>query len=354
MKFSVGYQLCESDSFMEELILKKSKIGEIYFSYGDMPNGRHSADIHGSLPSWEAKCRTDEDLYELKKHGFSFNLLLNGNCYGGKSLSKAFLTSVCERVDEVGERFGLKSVTTTSPVIARLIKANFKDLEVRASVNMELRTVDGMEYLTDCFDSFYIARELNRDISVLKSLREWCIKNGKKSYILANSGCLNNCSARQFHDNLVAHEKEIMAMDNAVNFNGICKDYLKNSGDTSLYLKRLNFIRPEDIPLFEGLADGVKLATRVNRNPAQVLRAYTDGHYAGNLLELLEPDHAALLHPFVIENSLLPEDFSRSVYYCGGRCRQTGCNKCANFVGKSLIKLPDTYIQNCNEQIKEV
>ena len=52
-------------------------------------------------------------------------------------------------------KIGINSVTVTSPVIAKFFKANFEALEVRASVNMEIGTPEGMDYLTDSFDSFY-------------------------------------------------------------------------------------------------------------------------------------------------------------------------------------------------------
>lgn len=343
MNFLVGYQLMEKDLFLEEIIRRKNQIGEIYFSYGDLPNGRHASGLHVSLPKWEARARMDEDLSVLRDNGFNFNLLLNGNCYGGVALSRNFLIDVLETVDEVAEKFTLSSITTTSPVLARAVKDNFPSLEIRASVNMELRTIEGMEYLADTFDGFYIGRELNRNIPQLKNLRNWCLKNGKKSYILANSGCLNFCSARQFHDNLVAHEKEIAAMDNAVNFKGICADYFKNSADTSLYLRRLNFIRPEDLSLFEGLADGVKLATRVNFNPTQVLKAYAEGSFSGNLLELLEPNHAERFYPNVLENSKIPPEFSQTAYFCGGKCDENNCNVCKKSAKTATAHLPDAY-----------
>ena len=351
MNWLVGYQLLEKDVFLEEILKRKNNIGEIYFSYGDLPNGRHETGLHSILPKWEAKARIDEDLAVLRDNGLKFNLLLNGNCYGDAALSKKFIISVLDTVDEVGEKFSLSSITTTSPILAGIIKENFPNLEIRASVNMELRTIEGMEYLANTFDGFYIGRELNRNISELKKLREWCLKMGKKSYLLANSGCLNFCSARQFHDNLVAHEKGIAAMDNVQNFKGICADYFKNTADKSLYLKRLNFIRPEDIHLFESLADGIKLATRVNFNPAQVLAAYDDGKYSGNLLELLEPNHAERLYPQLIENSKISSNFSKTAYFCGGRCSEHNCNVCEKAVNSALYTLEDTYFLNDSEEV---
>ena len=66
-----------------------------------------------------------------------------------------------------------------------------------------------MKYLEKDFCGFYMKRELNRDFEMIEKLHGWCKENGKKFYLLANSGCLNFCSAHNFHDNLVAHEEEI-------------------------------------------------------------------------------------------------------------------------------------------------
>ncbi len=339
MKFTVGYQLTDDDRFMQELLASRERIAEVYFSYGKMPNGRHAADFAARLPSYEAKRRTDEDLAVLSQAGIAFNLLLNGNCYGAESLSRAFFTEVCEMVDEVGERFGLSSVTTTSPDLAELVKRNFPSLEVRASVNMEIGSPEGVDYLADIFDGFYLARELNRELPRLRSLSGHVRAIGRKPYILANSGCLRHCSARQYHDNLVSHEREIMARDNAVRFESICGSYFKAKGDPALYLSRLSFIRPEDLSLYEGIADAVKLATRVSASPARVLRAYTEGKYVGNLLDLLEPNHAGAFYPRVLDNRDLPADFGQVTANCTHQC--ASCGYCARAAAGALRSLTD-------------
>ena len=61
-----------------------------------------------------------------------------------------------------------------------------------------------------------------------------------------------------------------------------------------------NFIRPEDIWKYEGKVEAVKLATRSNKSPSQVLMSYIRRSYSGNILELLEPAHS--IYPYVIEN----------------------------------------------------
>ena len=42
LKFSVGYQLTKSSDFIQKLIEYKARIYEVYFSWGNFPNGRNN------------------------------------------------------------------------------------------------------------------------------------------------------------------------------------------------------------------------------------------------------------------------------------------------------------------------
>ncbi len=300
MKFMPGYQITEDDAFVSELVRQKEHIYEVYFSFGDMPNGRNSQIQSETLLPWEAQAKQLSDLETLSKNGLALNLLLNGNCYGKDSQSRNFFCRIGDTVDFIAEKFGLSSVTTTSPLIAKFITENFPELEVRASVNMKIGTVEGMDYLADYFGGYYMQREYNRDFGRIKELKAWCDKNGKKLYLLANSGCLNNCSAQIFHDNLVSHESEISKMDNAYAFTGACKEYLSKPEHYKALIENTNFVRPEDIHKYEDYFVAAKLATRVSRNPINTLRSYINAKYSGNILEILEPAHN--IYPYVLEN----------------------------------------------------
>lgn len=299
MKFSVGLQFT-NEALIQDIILRKEQIHEVYFSWGDFPNGRSSALISAELTPWELQEKQMEVLKKLSEEGIGLNLLFNATCYGKDSQSRAFFEKVGMTVDYIAEKYGLQSVTTTSPLIAKFLKQNFPEIDVRASVNMEIGTVQGMDYLAEYFDSYYIKRECNRDLEQVKVLHQWAAENGKKLYLLANSGCLNHCSAHMFHDNLVAHEAEIAGMDNAYAFQGMCREYLKKEENYKHLITDTNFIRPEDIYQYEPYVEAVKLATRVNKAPCQVLRAYMDGRFSGNILNLLEPAHS--IYPYVLEN----------------------------------------------------
>ncbi len=299
MKFTVGLQYT-NEEFLSCILENKNQVHEVYFAWADFPNGRSNQLQNSALAPWELQERQSQVLERLSREGIALNLLFNANCYGKDSQSRAFFNKVGQTVDYIQTRFGLGSITTTSPLIAKFVKNNFEDIAVRASVNMEIGTVQGMDYLAEYFDGYYMKREWNRDFEKIEALSAWCKENGKHLHMLANSGCLNHCSAHNFHDNLVAHEQEIAQMDNAYQFGGICKEYLKNPAHYKSLIEDTNFIRPEDISKYEPYFEAVKLATRVHRSPSMVLRSYIRGSYSGNVLELLEPAHS--IYPYVIEN----------------------------------------------------
>lgn len=304
MRFSVGWRVEEDDRFLREILARKSDIYEVYFSWGKFPSGRNDQTRTLGLTPWEAQARQTEALSAFAAADIPVNILFNANCYGAQSQSRTFFNEIGTVLSYVAERCRLVSVTTTSFLVAKFIKQNFPGLDVRASVNMSLGTPHALEYASEYFDSFYVQREKNRDFASLRSLRAWCDKNGKEMYLLANSGCLNDCSAHTFHDNLVAHEQEIAAMDNGYAFSGLCREFLQKSENRMQFLPCTNFIRPEDVSLYDGLVPAMKLATRVHKNPVQILRAYIDNRrFSGNLPSLLEPDHAGVLYPYILENS---------------------------------------------------
>ena len=53
MKYSVGYQMFPDNSFIDEIISLKDHIEEVYFSWGDFPNGRN-LQTQQPFPPWVA------------------------------------------------------------------------------------------------------------------------------------------------------------------------------------------------------------------------------------------------------------------------------------------------------------
>lgn len=320
----VGYQLRSDSRLIDAILSHADRVREVYFAWPNIANGRSTVSQKLDLFPWEAMDRQRADLERLSKAGIGLNLLLNGNCYGAEALSRSFFSRIGDLIDSLGAQYGLSSITTASPVIARFVKQNFDALEVRASINMEIATREGMEYLAEVMDGFYVKRELNRSIERVRAFADICHSMGKKVYLLANSGCLNHCSGRTFHDNLVSHEAELMKMDNAFGFDGLCRQFLSDSMKRKRILQISNWIRPEDLSRYEGIVDGAKLATRVSENPEMIVHAYASGHFPGNLLALTEPDFSAMYRPIVLSNSRMPSNFFEKTAACKHDCESCG------------------------------
>ncbi len=283
MKFSAGYQA--DDAWIDALVARRDALCDVYFAFGSMPSGRKA------ITSEE---RQLEDLGRIADAGIPLHILFNANCYGARAQARSFFAEIGETIERFAADGALTGVTTTSPLVAKFVKDNFPQLETRASVNMEIGTVEGMDYLSDVFDGYYLKRELNRDLAAVRRIKEWCDAHGKRLYLLANSGCLNFCSSHVFHDNLVAHEAEIAREDNGYAYGGTCWKWLAKSENRAKWMERTNWIAPEDVMKYEGLCTAMKLATRINEHPVRILESYATGSHLGDIMSLLEPNHSAL------------------------------------------------------------
>ena len=173
-KFSVGLPIAEKAGFVEKIIEYKENISEVYFSWGSFKSGRSAQNADYKSKPFEAQEKLLRNLTLLHENGLMFNLLFNANCYGAESLSKSLFYEIGDTIDYVSEKFNVRSVTTTSPLIAKFIKTNFPNVKTRASVNMEIGTENGMEYIAEYFDGFYLKREFNKYLPTIKRLRAWC------------------------------------------------------------------------------------------------------------------------------------------------------------------------------------
>lgn len=339
MKFAVGYQLPEEEreSIVDIIEEFRGYIGEVYFPWLDMPSGRSPMTRRDGFVDWEGQYKLEEDLIRLRSMGIELDLLLNANCYGPHSLSINFANFIYSIIEHLKELVSLKIVTTTSLMIAKIVKEKFPDIEVRASVNMRIGTVKAMEYISDLFDSYYIQREYNRDFQRIEEMKEWAEDNGKKLYFLVNSGCLNFCSGQTFHDNIVAHEDEIVKMNNIKDWDpSICWNYYTKRENWVKFLQN-SWIRPEDIHNYDRYFSLAKLATRTHSNPRKVIEAYCKGRFKGNLIDLLEPGHNPIFFPYVIDNSEFPGDWFEKTTRCDKRCHK--CVYCSQVMEKVLVRV---------------
>lgn len=324
IRFSVGYQFRRDSGWIDCILANRERVNEVFFAPLDAPNGRTGERvIKTEFSIYEKMSFLDRDLRRISDAGIGLNILYNAGCYGVHSRSSVFFKNTVETIRRYRERNGLSSMTTTSPFLAEVIKTQIPQIKVRASINMDVSSPRGMDYISEYFDGYYLKRELNRDMAAIRQAKAWCVANGKELLMLVNSGCLSDCSEQIFHNNLVAHGDELEDVDKNYPLKG-CRAFLQRPGKLKCLIRDSNWVRPEDLHIYDGLFDSFKLATRVNRCPEIVLTAYVNGAYDGSILDLMEPDHREIMNGHKIDNKHFPIDFGMHVASCSKECDSCG------------------------------
>lgn len=323
----VGYSITGEGQMPFPAIVEKYReaIGEVYFSFPGVAGGRSALGSESGYTNHDALSIMTQEISEIAQSGVKLDLLFNALCNGDDAMSLAHERQVVSVLEYLYDHGCAPSVVTTaSPVTAEIIHRFDERIDVRASVNMRIASIKGIQYVEHLFDSFCIFKDVNRDLEKLAEISEYLHKNGKGLSMLANSGCLRACSMQTFHDNAVAHEAGIMARAN-LPWAGVsgCRTYLSKPEHWTAFLQN-TWIRPEDIHNYVGLVDTVKLATRMHALPAMVIDAYARGSYSGNLADLFEPGHGPTFAPYVIDNDKFPKDWFERTTACDKNCEKCG------------------------------
>ena len=292
MDLAAGYQHFADGAPFAEIALRHPSVKEVYFPWVDEPSGRPKLGYEEEDDKEELALALRRDLTSLREAGVRLDLLLNANCYGAEAMSKKLEGRVIDIITKL-QSWNCKPeiVTTASPFIARTLKKAFPGIEIRASVNMRLTTLQAFRYLAPLFDSYYLGRDVQRNLETVRRFSDWCHANGKQLCILANSGCLRNCPWQTYHDNLIAHSDAAMKVENVKGWSPhLCWTLYRDPKNFAEILKA-TWIRPEDLPRYEPYVDVVKLATRRHPAPEKIIAAYATRTYDGNLAELMDAPH---------------------------------------------------------------
>ena len=333
---AAGYQHFADGAPFAEIALRHPSVKEVYFPWVGEPSGRPKLGFEEEDDPDELAAALRRDLKRLRGAGVRLDLLLNANCYGAEAMSAALekrVECILETLDSWGCR--PETCTVASPFVARTVKTIAPDVEIRASVNMRLTTLQAFRYLAPLFDSYCLGRDVQRNLETVRRFSGWCRANGKKLCILANSGCLRNCPWQTYHDNLIAHSDAAMKTRNVKGWNPhLCWTLYKDRNNFAEMLKA-TWVRPEDIGRYEGLVDVVKLATRQHANPDMVISAYERGSFEGNLLDLFEPGFSPAFFPTFIDNTAFPSDWFERTSACARECTLCGyCDEALGLVAK--------------------
>lgn len=227
---------------------------------------------------------------EARSRGIGFNYLINPACMDNAEFTRRGLGRL-ERLLGFVEEAGADSVTISLPSLLPLIKKRHPWLKVRVGVFARVDSVAKAKFWeeqgADCITLESIS--VNRDFDTLSAIRGAV---GLELQLIANSNCLMFCPLSGQHMVNLSH-----ASQKGHKSRGFMIDYcaLKCSyeklADPANYL-RSEFIRPEDAHLYREMGfDSLKILERGAPTAvmAKRVKAYSEGSFDGNLLELIQP-----------------------------------------------------------------
>lgn len=330
--------LVADETYAARLAAVQGRLSSVHFALHmpGLPDGRHAT------RTLEAPRLVEllRPLAGIRRHG-----LLNARFHGPEHYSGEALGRLVRRLESladagvldglvVGDFYLLTALGRAAPSLAA-------GLEAVPGINLLL---DSAAKVRACLEYIGLSgfrqpsrvvldRALNRDLPALKRLRQELARShpGLDLVLLANEGCLARCPFKLAHDSHIAHG--LLAGDErAYGLNATlgCAPLLLAE---PWRLLASPFIRPEDAGAYAGFTLKLCGRTRGPKVMGRVLEAYLQGHFDGNLLELLDAVEG-LAEVLTLDNAALPPDFLERVGTCGGNC--AACGWCRELAEKVL------------------
>lgn len=351
----VGYNFTYDllDFLIEQnLCCQKSKIYEVYGS-------RKESSFLTARPAFRIP---DVSRHEFRKHieklqqnNIGFNYTLNTSCLGNKKDIFKIKKTIQDYIRFLMD-CGVKTITITLPIMAEFIR------ELSDEVNIEISTIANIDTVTQVklWKEYYNVNKLcgnlsrNRDITFLENLSNYCNSNEIVLSLLANEFCINGtcydgyCSYTDCIYRTHCYQLHSLGYDvNDVYFDDYPMQRCINSRNNALGWLKSNFIRPEDMGLYNQIGiNHFKLTGRTGSTEymKRIISAYMSQHYEGNLLELwkhletISCNNDLFVPPFVILNEKLDGFlefwFSNKTHRCSNEICGETCTYCDNFYKK--------------------
>jgi collagenase-like PrtC family protease len=234
--------------------------------------------------------RVAEHVRAARAAGIRFNYLLNGACLDNREFTRQGQKEIRSLLDWLSE-IGVEAVTISSPFLLRIVKECYPHLRTRISVFACVDHVRKARMWQDLgADSLVLDSLLvNREFRLLKAVRQAV---SLELELMVNNSCLSSCAFSHYHMNTLAHASQSNHPSQGF-FIDWCflRCTMMKLANPVNYI-RSEWIRPEDLHLYEGLGyERFKVTERGAPTDVLVARvkAYAERRYDGNLLDLVQP-----------------------------------------------------------------
>jgi collagenase-like PrtC family protease len=302
MKYSVA---CNWDlELLECLSRESSSVDTIFGQITDDPFGGGRGSFLAPKGNRE---QAEKFIAEARRRGFHFNYLLNGACQDNLEMTREGNRALFNHIEWVATT-GADMVTVTLPIMLVWIKRHFPDFKVVVSSWARVANVKRAKYWEDLgADEIILAEYATRDFAALRSLRRAlrC-----KLEVIANPSCLYFCYLDTNHINMMSHSAQGGHISGGFVLDH-CQVYCQRMklGKPDELIKA-RWIRPEDVGDYDDVGiDSLKLLERFRNTETmmQVVRAYEQRRFDGNLVELLTLPRQNAYNPPNLEYLIRPD-----------------------------------------------
>lgn len=268
-----------------------------------------------------------EDIAEQVEYAHSQNvkleIVLNSSCMGGQQLTPEGYRTISWYFDRLND-MEVDSITVADPYLVEMLSRDY-NMEVVVSV---LSFVDSpqkaMFYEELGADTIVVDPVVNRDFEKLQAIKDSISCDLK---LLVNEACLYQCPFRYAHFNFFSHANGPGPKPNVLDDYYYYKCLSIRLRNPEQIIKS-PWIRPEDIPHYLPITDTFKIGGRTHFVDwiLNNVNAYSNQHYDGNLMDLLDSIRE-LREVFEIPNAEL-EGAIEQWKNCSKNCNKCGyCKK---------------------------
>ncbi len=242
-----------------------------------------------ALPPLSRK-RFELHVQTARSKGIGFNYLLNPACMNNLEYTRQGQRKI-ETLLEYIEGAGVSAVTISLPFLLPIIKKRHPRLKVRVGVYARVDSIVKARFWeeggADCITLESLS--VNRDFELLAALRR---KLNIELQLIVNANCQLFCPLSGQHMVNLSHASQTGHPTRGFMIDWcVLKCSYDKLKDPMQYL-RSEFIRPEDLGLYLDMGyDSFKVLERGAPTPVLMrrIKAYSEGRYDGNLLDLIQP-----------------------------------------------------------------
>lgn len=288
---------CIWDETILRRILSLKSDGDVVIKelYGAIPNnivptGRYNKTLN--LITREKALNIKKNYVE--KNGLKFAYLLNSPI----DISNIDKENLEEYLHWIINVFKAESLTISSYTLMQYVRKLYSDVRINISTIAGIKDEETFKKYSDIKPNrIVLHHDCVRDIDALKKMIERCSENDINLEIMVNESCINHCKQRRSHYDCLANNTD----DHRFHIG--CNSMKVNEPHNLLYA---NYIRPEDLELYKKL--GVNLFKVTGRSKPnwwyeEVVTAYLNESYSGNLIRLLGIDPALKAEEWIYINN---------------------------------------------------